>query len=53
VITSIGGTTVDSLTTLQDILRSHRAGDHVVVTWVTAAGQQERATVALASGPPK
>jgi S1-C subfamily serine protease len=53
VITGIGGTTVDSLTTLQNILRSHRAGDHVVVTWVTASGQQERATVALASGPPK
>jgi S1-C subfamily serine protease len=53
VITSIGGTTVDSVLTLQNILKNHHAGDRVVVTWVTASGQQQRATVTLAAGTPK
>jgi S1-C subfamily serine protease len=52
-ITSIGGATVDSVVTLQNILRKHHGGDHVLVTWTTASGQQEQATVTLASGPPK
>ena len=53
VITRVGGTTVDSLAALQNILRKRHAGDQVVVTWVTASGQQEQATVTLAAGPPK
>ncbi|MEA2637665.1 MAG: hypothetical protein QOE18_722, partial [Chloroflexota bacterium] len=52
-ITSIGGTTVDSVVALQNILRQHHGGDHVLLTWTTASGQQEHATVILASGPPK
>jgi S1-C subfamily serine protease len=53
VITSIGGTTVDSVVALQNILGKHHAGDRVVVTWVTASGQREQVTVPLASGSPK
>jgi S1-C subfamily serine protease len=53
VITSIGGTTVDSVLALQNILKSHRSGDRVVVTWVTASGQLQHATVVLAAGAPK
>jgi S1-C subfamily serine protease len=53
VITRIGGTTVDSMVALQNILRQRHAGDQVVVTWVSASGQQEQATVTLAAGPPK
>lgn len=53
VITSIGGTTVESVLALQNILKNHRAGDRVGVTWVTASGQHQEATVTLAAGPPK
>jgi S1-C subfamily serine protease len=53
VITSIGGMTVGSVLALQNILGKHHAGDRVLVTWVTASGQHEQATVALAAGAPK
>jgi S1-C subfamily serine protease len=53
VITSIGGTTVDSVLALRNILTNDHAGDRVPVTWVTASGQQEQATVTLALPPPK
>jgi S1-C subfamily serine protease len=38
VITSIGGTAVTSADDLGTAIRSHRAGDIVSVTWVTASG---------------
>jgi S1-C subfamily serine protease len=46
VITSLGGTTINSADDLGTAIRSHRPGDHVSVTWVNSNGTHN-ATVAL------
>ncbi|HUC35953.1 MAG TPA: trypsin-like peptidase domain-containing protein [Acidimicrobiales bacterium] len=51
VITSLGGQTVDSPTTLSNLMQTHHPGDSVKVGWVNGSGQQQSATVKLAAGP--
>ncbi|HUZ68594.1 MAG TPA: trypsin-like peptidase domain-containing protein [Candidatus Saccharimonadales bacterium] len=52
VITGVGGATVTSVASLQQILQAHHPGDSVIVAWVTASGQDGQATVTLATPPP-
>jgi S1-C subfamily serine protease len=52
VITSLGGTAVDSSAALRNAILSHKPGDSVQMTWTDSAGQTHTATVTLASGPP-
>jgi S1-C subfamily serine protease len=51
VITSLGGKTVDSPTTLSNLLNQYHPGDKVAVSWTDQAGQQHTATITLATGP--
>jgi S1-C subfamily serine protease len=51
VITSLGGKTVDSPTTLTNLLNGYHPGDKVQVTWTDQAGQQHTASITLATGP--
>lgn len=51
VITSLGGQTVDSPTTLTNLMDQHHPGDNVTVTWLDQAQQQHTATVQLVTGP--
>jgi S1-C subfamily serine protease len=51
VITSLGGKTVDSATTLTNLMTSHHPGDKVTVGWTDGLGQSHSASVALADGP--
>jgi S1-C subfamily serine protease len=51
VITSIDGTTVTSADDLSSALAGYDAGDRVTVTWTTATGATQSATVTLATGP--
>jgi S1-C subfamily serine protease len=51
-ITSVGGHSVGSASSLTTLMLRFHAGDRVKVTWVDAAGQSRSATVALKSGPP-
>lgn len=52
VIDSLDGQTVDSPTTLSNLMEPHHPGDTVQVGWIDTSGQQHSATVQLASGPP-
>jgi S1-C subfamily serine protease len=51
VITSLGGQTVDSPTTLTNLMDQHHPGDNVTVTWLDQAQQQHTATTQLVTGP--
>ena len=51
VITSLGGTAVDSPTTLTNLIGRYHPGDKVSITWSDASGQTHTATVTLAKGP--
>jgi S1-C subfamily serine protease len=51
-ITSLGGQSVDSATTISAILVGHHPGDKVQIGWVDSSGQSHTATVTLGSGPP-
>jgi S1-C subfamily serine protease len=51
VITSVGGQTVGTVTSLATIMAGHSPGDSVVVQWVDPEGNQQSATVRLGSGP--
>jgi S1-C subfamily serine protease len=51
-IVAIDGRTVDSPTTLKTILKAHKPGDHVKVSWIDSSGNRHTATVVLAAGPP-
>jgi serine protease Do len=51
VITKLGGVTVTSSDTLGKAIRSHRPGESVTVTWVSASGTHN-ATVKLAGVNP-
>lgn len=50
-IVGVDGTAVDSATQLQEATRKHRAGQTIKLTWTTASGQRESASVVLISGP--
>jgi S1-C subfamily serine protease len=50
-ITSLDGHTVDSTTTLSDLLGLHHPGDQVTLGWLDSAGQQHTEIVQLVTGP--
>ncbi len=52
VITGLGGRSVDSPAALKSILKTHKPGDKVSIQWLDSSGQQHRATITLAAGPP-
>jgi serine protease Do len=51
VITGFAGNTVNSDTTLTDLLDQHYPGNVVSVTWLDQIGQPYNATVTLVPGP--
>jgi S1-C subfamily serine protease len=51
VITSLGGASVDSPSTLTNLIARYHPGDRVSVSWTDPNGQNHTATVTLASGP--
>lgn len=51
VITSIDGAPVTSAAAVSSVPAGHHAGDRVTVTWTTAAGAGDSATVSLGTGP--
>jgi S1-C subfamily serine protease len=51
VITGFDGKTVDSDTTLTDLLDQHYPGNVVGVTWLDQVGQPHSATLPLVPGP--
>ena len=51
VITSLGGQSVDSPTTLTNLLDGYHPGDRVTIGWTDATGQAHTATVTVATGP--
>ena len=51
VITSLGGHTVDSATTLSTLMAGYHAGTKVELGWTDASGATHTATVTLGSGP--
>ena len=52
VITAVDGTAVSSSSGLQSVILTHKPGDAVNVAYTDATGQNQTATVTLASGPP-
>jgi S1-C subfamily serine protease len=50
-VVSLGSQTVDSASTLTNLMQGYHPGDHVQLGWVDGAGQQHTATVTLATGP--
>jgi S1-C subfamily serine protease len=51
VIRSVAGTTVDSATTLTNVLDRYHPGDKVKVAWTDVSGQSHSSTVKLGTGP--
>ena len=51
VIRSVAGTTVDSATTLTNLLDGYHPGDRVKLAWTDVSGQSHTSTVKLATGP--
>jgi S1-C subfamily serine protease len=51
VITQLGGQAVDTPSTLTNLIGKYHPGDQVAITWLTATGQTQNATVVLANGP--
>jgi S1-C subfamily serine protease len=51
VITSAGGQTLSSPSSLSTVIASHSVGDSIPVVWTDANGTQHSANVQLASGP--
>jgi S1-C subfamily serine protease len=52
VITGIGATSISSLDDLTGALGTHKPGDKVKLTWTTADGTTQSATITLIAGPP-
>jgi S1-C subfamily serine protease len=50
-IVSLGGKTVDSPSTLTNLMQGYHPGDKIQLGWVDSAGQQHSATVTLTTGP--
>jgi S1-C subfamily serine protease len=50
-IVSLGGQTVDSASTLTNLMQGYHPGDKVQLGWVDGAGQQHTTTATLATGP--
>lgn len=51
-IVAVDQSAIDSAATLTNVLNRHHPGDSVRVTWIDRSGQQQDATVQLATGPP-
>ena len=51
VVTSVGGTSVNSGTSIQQVLERYHPGDKVNISWTDVDGQSHSATVTLATGP--
>ena len=51
VIDSLGGQSVDSPTTLSNLMEARHPGDRVQLGWTDSSGQQHTADVQLATGP--
>jgi S1-C subfamily serine protease len=51
VISSVAGTTVDTPTTLTNVLDGQHPGDKVKLAWTDVSGQSHSSTVKLATGP--
>jgi S1-C subfamily serine protease len=51
VITSLGGHSIDSGSTLTDLMTTHHPDDQVTLGWTDRAGQAHSAAVRLATGP--
>jgi serine protease Do len=51
VLTALDGTSLDSATTLTDVLDRHYPGDVVDLTWIDGSGQQRTGKATLISGP--
>jgi S1-C subfamily serine protease len=51
VITSIDGTAIATADDLSSAVAGYDPGDRVTVTWTTAAGASDSATVTLGTGP--
>jgi S1-C subfamily serine protease len=52
VITALDGTAIGSPSDLTGLLEPHHPGDAVQLKWTDGSGQQQSASVTLASGPP-
>jgi S1-C subfamily serine protease len=52
VITALNGTAIGSPSDLTGLLEPHHPGDAVQLKWTDGSGQQQSASVTLASGPP-
>ncbi len=50
-ITAVGNTSVSTSTDLKSALQQYKPGSQVSVTWTTAAGTTQSATVTLVAGP--
>jgi S1-C subfamily serine protease len=50
-IVSVGGQSIDSVTSLNAVMAAHHPGDRVQVVWTDQSGQQHSASVQLATGP--
>jgi S1-C subfamily serine protease len=51
VITALGGKSVDSATTLTNLMTTHHPGDKVNIGWSDPTGQSHSATIQLVTGP--
>jgi S1-C subfamily serine protease len=51
VIAALDGTSLDSPTTLTDVLDRHYPGDVVDLTWIDRSGQQRSGKATLVPGP--
>jgi S1-C subfamily serine protease len=51
VINSLAGQTVQSATSLINLMQKHHPGQNVTLGWVDTSGQQHRTTIELAPGP--
>jgi S1-C subfamily serine protease len=51
-IVAVDGRTVDSPTALKTIMKTHKPGDRITVSWLDSSGNRHGATVVLAAGPP-
>ncbi|HWJ08670.1 MAG TPA: trypsin-like peptidase domain-containing protein [Nocardioides sp.] len=50
-VTAVDGTTVRTADALRSAIAAHDPGDRVTITWTTAGGSAESATVTLGEGP--
>jgi S1-C subfamily serine protease len=51
VITSLGGHSISSSTSIRSLLTGYRPGDKISIGWTDQAGQSHTATIVLGSGP--